>query len=134
LERLPLPGDLRAGPMHRMPALQWKTWVRLAFVEAGSDWRSLNKLAVQDGVLRDFGILPDQQWQADVLGVRRWEDHSGVVAGRSSPTNGAYSVADPRPDNFAADRQTLLGVGEWHQPAATITSQRSPQQGRYSVA
>ena len=44
--------------MHRVPSLQWKTWVRLAFVEAGSDWRSLNKLAVQDGFLRDYLIVP----------------------------------------------------------------------------
>lgn len=134
LDRLPLPGDPAAGPMHRMPALQWKTWVRLAFVEAGSDWRSLNRLAVENGTLRDFGILPDQDWQASVLGVHRWDDSTGVVSGRSSPTNGAYSVADPRPDNFPADRGTLLGVGKWDDPAATITSQRSPQQGRYSVA
>ena len=46
LGQMPLPGDELAGPMHRVPRLQWKTWVRLAFVEAGSDWRSLNKLAV----------------------------------------------------------------------------------------
>lgn len=31
---MPLPGDVvTAGPMHRVPSLQWKTWVRLAFVE-----------------------------------------------------------------------------------------------------
>ncbi len=59
LGRMPLPGDHAAGPMHRVPSLQWKTWVRLAFVEAGSDWRSLNRLAVQDGVLRDFLIAPE---------------------------------------------------------------------------
>jgi len=58
LGRMLLPGDERAGPMHRVPSLQWKTWVRLAFVEAGSDWRSLNRLAVEDGVLRDFLIVP----------------------------------------------------------------------------
>jgi site-specific DNA-cytosine methylase len=46
LSRMPLPGDPRGGPMHGIPNLQWKTWVRLAFVEAGSDWRSLNKLRV----------------------------------------------------------------------------------------
>jgi site-specific DNA-cytosine methylase len=40
LGRMPFPGDIAAGPMHRIPRLQWKTWVRLAFVEAGSDWRS----------------------------------------------------------------------------------------------
>ncbi|MGN5479486.1 hypothetical protein ACTMU2_29090 [Cupriavidus basilensis] len=38
---------VEAGPMHRVPSLQWKTWV-LAFVGDG-DWRSLHKLAVQDG-------------------------------------------------------------------------------------
>ncbi|MGN8554307.1 UNVERIFIED_CONTAM: DNA cytosine methyltransferase, partial [Microbacterium sp. SLM126] len=38
LGRMPLPGDAAGGPMHRVPALQWKTWVRLAIVEAGSDW------------------------------------------------------------------------------------------------
>ncbi|MFX8187888.1 hypothetical protein ABTK83_19420, partial [Acinetobacter baumannii] len=56
-----LPGDPAAGSMHRVPRLQWKTWVRLAFVEAGSDWRSLNRLAVEDGHLRDFLIVPDMQ-------------------------------------------------------------------------
>jgi site-specific DNA-cytosine methylase len=30
--KLPLPGDPVAGVMHRMPMLQWKTWVRLALV------------------------------------------------------------------------------------------------------
>ena len=133
LERLPLPGDLRAGPMHRMPALQWKTWVRLAFVEAGSDWRSLNKLAVEDGVLRDFGILPDQPWQASVLGVHRWEDTAGVVAGRSSPTNGAYSVADPR---FASggNEYSQYGVRHWTETMGAVINVKSPGQGAFAVA
>lgn len=132
--KLPRPGDPVGGPMHRMPALQWKTWVRLAFVEAGSDWRSLNKLAVEDGVLRDFGILPDVEWQAGVLGVHRWTDSTGVVAGRSTPTNGAFAVADPNPKNFPEDRSGLLGVGTWEEPASLVRGQRSPQQGRFSVA
>lgn len=132
LEKLPLPGDPAGGPMHRMPALQWKTWVRLAFVEAGADWRSLNRLAVENGVLRDYGILPETDWQASVLGVRRWDEPTGTVAGRSTPTNGSYSVADPRPEN-ASDRPNFA-VGGWDDPAATITSQRSPGQGRFSVA
>lgn len=131
LERLPLPGDPVAGPMHRMPALQWKTWVRLAFVEAGSDWRSLNKLAVEEGVLRDFGILPDVNWQADVLGVRRWEDHSGVVAGRSSPTNGAYSVADPRAFDI---HNGVYGVRPWGQPSGVVTGMSKPGTGTFAVA
>lgn len=133
LETLPLPGDLRAGPMHRMPSLQWKTWVRLAFVEAGSDWRSLNKLAVEEGVLRDFGILPDQSWQAGVLGVRRWDDTSGVVAGRSSPTNGAFSVADPRFES-GGNEYSQYGVRRWADPMGAVINVKSPGQGTFAVA
>ena len=96
LGRMPLPGDPAAGPMHRVPMLRWQTWVRLAFVEAGSDWRSLNKLRVEEGVLRDFALAPDRPWQAGVLGVRAWDGPTGTVAGRSTPGNGAFSVADPR--------------------------------------
>lgn len=133
LECLPLPGDMRAGPMHRMPALQWKTWVRLAFVEAGSDWRSLNKLAVEDGVLRDFGILPDVNWQGGVLGVRPWDQPSGVVTGRGSPTTGTFAVADPR---FASggNEYSQYGVRRWTEPMGAVINVKSPGQGTFAVA
>ncbi|GBR36665.1 hypothetical protein AA101099_0434 [Neoasaia chiangmaiensis NBRC 101099] len=62
LGRMRLPGDPLAGPMHRVPLLQWQTWVRLAFVEAGKDWRSLQRLAVENGVLRDYALMADQGW------------------------------------------------------------------------
>ncbi|UYZ08581.1 DNA cytosine methyltransferase [Agrobacterium salinitolerans] len=133
LEALPMPGDLSAGPMHRMPSLQWKTWVRLAFVEAGSDWRSLNKLAVEDGQLRDFAIEPDTEWQSGVLGVRRWEDTSGVVAGRSSPTNGAFSVADPR-FHSNGNEYSQYGVRDWGDTSGAIINVKSPGQGSFSIA
>lgn len=131
LERLPMPGCPSGGPMHRMPALQWKTWVRLAFVEAGSDWRSLNKLAVENGVLRDFGIMPDAEWQASVLGVLPWDVPSGVVAGRSSPTNGAYSVADPRAFGI---HHGAYGVRDWTEPSGVVTSKSGTGTGTFSVA
>jgi site-specific DNA-cytosine methylase len=130
LGRMPLPGDLSAGPMHRVPNLQWKTWVRLAFVEAGSDWRSLNKLAVDNGHLRDFLIVPE--YRAGYLGVNRWDDHSGTIAGRTGPSNGNFSVADPR---FPAGGEYgQLGVRAWDEPTGAITGQRSPIQGGFSVA
>lgn len=124
LERLPMPGDTRGGPMHRMPALQWKTWVRLAFVEAGSDWRSLNKLAVENGVLRDFGILP---------AIRSWDPPSGVVTGRASPTTGTFAVADPR---FAAggNEYSQYGVRRWSEPMGAVINVKSPGQGTFAVA
>jgi site-specific DNA-cytosine methylase len=130
LGRMPFPGDAAGGPMHRIPRLQWKTWVRLAFVEAGSDWRSLNKLAVENGHLSDYLIVPE--FRSGYLGVQEWDGTSGTVAGRSTPSNGAFSIADPRYSNDGDYGQ--LGVRNWDMPTGTITGQRSPIQGGFSVA
>ena len=118
LDRMPLPGDPSGGPMHRIPSLHWKTWVRLAFVEAGSDWRSLNNLAIQDGNLRDYLIVPNLHNCA--LGVRHWNKPAGVVAGASRPMNGAFSVADPRhagPEKHSNE----FRVVRWDQVARAVT-------------
>ncbi|KVD94687.1 DNA methyltransferase [Burkholderia stagnalis] len=131
LGRMPLPGDVAAGPMHRVPSLQWKTWVRLAFVEAGSDWRSLNKLAVEDGYLRDYLIVPEMHNGA--LGVKCWGESCGVVAGASRPGNGAFSVADPRGPADAAQYQQY-GVLKWEESSGVVTGAKSPGQGTFSVA
>lgn len=131
LGRMPMPGDLAAGPMHRIPSLQWKTWVRLAFVEAGSDWRSLNKLAIEDGMLRDYLVVPE--YRGGYLGVHAFDDHCGTVAGRSTPTNGAFSVADPRAPADAKQYQQY-GVLNFSEHAGTITGFKSPGQGMFSVA
>lgn len=133
LGRMPLPGAEVAGPMHRVPALQWKTWVRLAFVEAGSDWRSLNKLAVEDGRLRDYLIVPDMH--NGVLGMQQWHDPSGTVAGASRPGNGRFSVADPRFDQSALWKDgQQYGVLPWSRTAGAVIGVKSPGQGTYSVA
>lgn len=133
LGRLPLPGAGQGGPMHRVPALAWKTWVRLAFVEAGSDWRSLGKLAVEDGRLRDYLIVPTMFRGG--LGVRQWAEPTGAVAGESLPLNGAYSVADPRFEQSAkwSDGQAY-GVRRWDAPSGTVSGKTMPGQGAYSVA
>ncbi|MCP3017488.1 DNA cytosine methyltransferase [Cupriavidus basilensis] len=131
LGRMPLPGDATGGPMHRVPSLQWKTWVRLAFVEAGSDWRSLNKLAVEDGKLRDYLIMPERRNGA--LGVLGWKEHAGAVAGESLPSNGTFSVADPRGPADAAQYQQY-GVLRWGETSGAIIGVKSPGQGTFSVA
>lgn len=133
LGRMPMPGASAAGPMHRVPRLQWKTWVRLAFVEAGSDWRSLNRLAVEGGNLRDFLIVPT--YRNGFLGVNKWTDPTGAVAGESLPTNGKFSIADPRFDQSAKwnDGQAL-GVRTWAEHTGAIAGQTGPLQGAYSVA
>jgi site-specific DNA-cytosine methylase len=132
LDLLPLPGDIaRGGPMHRVPALHWKTWVRLAFVEAGKDWRSLNQLRVEDGYLSDFAIAPDTGWQGGVMGVHPWASATGVVTGRSAPTTGAHSVADPRGALWGAGQ---ADVTAWSGAGCAVTTARSPLQNRGAVA
>ncbi|MDP5498375.1 DNA cytosine methyltransferase [Pseudomonas aeruginosa] len=132
LGRMPLPGDIEAaGPMHRVPSLQWKTWVRLALVRAGSDWRSLNELAVEDGYLRDLIIVP--VYHRGVLGVNHWGNSCGVVAGASRPMNGRFSVADPRAPANALQYQQY-GVRRWTDTSGAIIGVKSPGQGTYSVA
>lgn len=134
LGRMPLPGDIEAaGPMHRVPSLQWKTWVRLALVRAGSDWRSLNDLNVVDGYLRDLVIVPE--YRSGYMGVHSWSDTAGTIAGRSSPTNGAFSVADPRYQQAARwNHGQQFGVINWSESAPTIPGQTMPGQGTFSVA
>lgn len=131
LEKLPCPGDPRGGRMHEIPELEWKTWVRLAFVRAGSDWRSLNDLAVENGYLRDYLIVPEYREGTGFLGVNAWEESCGAIAGRTGPTNGNYSVADPlyRGHSFGQ-----FGVLRYQDTSGTVTSQRSPGQGTFSVA
>lgn len=132
LGRMPMPGDIeRAGPMHRIPALQWKTWVRLALVEAGKDWRSLDRLAIEDGYLRDFMIVPEAY--SGYLGVHGWGDSTGTVAGQSGPTNGAFSVADPR-SKAGVQQYQQYGVRRWDDSSGAIIGVKSPGQGTFSVA
>jgi len=132
LGRMPMAGDVEAaGPMHRVPALQWKTWVRLALVEAGKDWRCLNDLAIEDGYLRDLIIVP--QFRDGFLGVHEWNETAGTVAARSGPTNGKFSVADPRARAGALQYQQY-GVRRWDETSGAVIGVKSPGQGTFSVA
>lgn len=77
---LPLPGDIGlCGWMHRIPKLQWKTWVRLALIPAGGDWRDLQR-----------------NCYANIYQVVPFNKPAPTVTGSHRPNNGAISVADPR--------------------------------------
>ncbi|MBU2754948.1 DNA cytosine methyltransferase [Acidithiobacillus sp. CV18-2] len=158
LGRMPIPGNESnaGGAMHRVPSLQWKTWVRLAFVEAGSDWRSLDKLVVQDGFLRDYLILPERRtesWRGYAVadprfhgsaeygqyGVRGWEETMGAVSGQSAPGGGRYAVADPRPglsrgkgDNYLTAAH--YGVVSWKDACGAVSAAAGHDNGKWSVA
>lgn len=150
LGKLPMPGTGNA--MHRLPSLAWKTWVRLAFVEAGKDWRSLNRLQVSDGYLSDYLIVPQMfrdglgafsvadprfaasaKWHdGQAYGVRRWDESTGTVAGQQNPGQGAYSVADPRCGT--TKHNNCFRVVRWAGPAGTVTGGGHPSAGGQCVA
>lgn len=130
LDKLPLPGQ-GGNPMHELPRLQWKTWVRLAFVRAGSDWRSLKDLAIENGFLRDFGIVPEREYRGHSLGVLPWAGTCGAISGRGHATCGRYSVADPRE---IGRRNDYLGVLGFDDTAGTVTGNSRSLSGRFNVA
>jgi site-specific DNA-cytosine methylase len=132
LADLPLPGDPAGGPMHRVPKLQWRTWVRLALIEAGRDWRSLNRLAVEDGQLKDYGIVPARAWFGNTMGVLPWERTAGTVTGAAKPSTGTFSVADPRSARDLG-RYQPYGVVAWDETSQTVTSQAAAGSGPFSV-
>lgn len=129
---LPVPGGplaLPCGPMHDLPRLQWRTWVRLALVEAGGDWRSLRRLEIEDGMVAGVRILPCSGI-GGTYGVLPWGEPSGTVTGRAMATTGKYSVADPR----VAAHHGVYGVTPWPDPAPTVTGASRPTTGPYCVA
>lgn len=134
LGKLPVPGpDADDMPLHRLPRLQWKTWVRLAFVEAGSDWRSLNRLRVEDGVLADYGLVPARDWYRGAYGVTEWGEPAGTMTGNARPAAGAFSIADPRFDSKGNDYKQY-GVGRWTEETGAVINVKSPGHGGFCVA
>lgn len=88
---LPLPDAPEMGPMHRLPRLKWLTWLRLALIPAGGDWRDLQKIAPEDYLLA-------HEPRPGAYLVSPWEQPSGAVVGsaRTGGSNGVAAVADPR--------------------------------------
>ena len=114
---MPMPGDVDlAGPMHSVPNLSWKNWVRLALIPAGGDWRDL------PGVLLDGEKRREKFRRAPVT---PWNETAETVTGPggSSSTN----VADPRIADAVAlannpgRHWNKFAVTEWTAPAQTVT-------------
>jgi site-specific DNA-cytosine methylase len=154
LSRMPLPGDERGGPMHAIPNLHWNTWVRLAFVEPGADWRSLNRLRVVNGTLADYGIVPDdlmipgsetltgaalqvsdlrlhREHHKNVFRVVKWDATGGTVTVGHGPTNGGGAVADPRPPQIQTPFSKYAITG-WDQNTRTVIA--GDDSGAFGVA
>ena len=67
---MPTPDNPVSGPLHRLPNLQWKTWVRLALIPAGGDWRDLQNIDPSK-----YRI--EHEPRKSTFGVMDWDEHAG---------------------------------------------------------
>jgi site-specific DNA-cytosine methylase len=129
---LPLPGTA-LGPLHELPRLSWLTWLRLALIPAGRDWRALRELRLEDGVLADLALVPEAEWRNGGLGVRAWRSPANTVTGNLGTAGSSCSIADPRcPESWGEYAQ--YGVQPWGAPSGTITGNAAPGGGPCSIA
>lgn len=127
---LPMPGDTDAGgPMHRLPRLQWKTWVRLALIPAGGDWRDLNRIDWQN-----YRIAHEPRGGA--YAVEGWDEPSRVVTGTTGPgrSNGAAVVSDPRINLDGNGHASIYRVVRYDEPGPTVTGAYRPNNGAITIS
>lgn len=127
---LPAPGDTDAGgPLHRLPRLQWKTWMRLALIPAGGDWRDLNKVDWQN-----LRVIHEPRRGA--FEVADWEKPSRAVTSTAGPgrSNGVTAVSDPRLQINGDGKTNLFRVQSSADPATCVTGAAGPNQGATCIS
>jgi site-specific DNA-cytosine methylase len=117
---MPLPGDtIAGGPMHRLPNLQWKTWVRLALIPAGGDWRDLNRIPWEQ-----YKIVHEPRGGA--YAIEKWDEPSRTVSSTAGPgrSNGVAAVADPRLKRQKGKHPGVYRVVRFDEPSPCVTGTR----------
>jgi site-specific DNA-cytosine methylase len=129
LGELALPGDPEAGPLHRLPLIDWVNWVRLALIPPGGDWRDLP---------RTVQLAADNPNRHEAkLRVEDFSQPAHAVTGATRPNSGAPSVADPRVLGLNLSpnaHNNLYVVGAWEEPAKTVIGATRPGSGAAAVA
>ena len=140
---LPPPVGPSDVPMHVLPGNSRRTLERLAFVEAGRDWRSIEEnwasaagWALVDGVLIPTSAEggPDPRLgrvaHNNVLRLGDWHGQSPCVTGGGGGANG--NVADPR--CAKAYYGGIFGVREEDDQAVTVTGRSGVSTGAFAFA
>ncbi len=149
LSRLPAPGDIeKGGPLHRIPRLQWKSWLKLALIPAGGDWRSLNNLdysklslVFDDGsqglandvkghgnkLISDQSLSIGGNGKFNILRIQTLDKPATCITGASGPFQGAASIADTSIPDFEYHVQHL------DQLKADIQLNCTPRSNSYGV-
>jgi site-specific DNA-cytosine methylase len=140
LGALPLPEDEAAGALHRLPAISWLNWVRLALIPAGGDWRDLPS-SVPDALLAQTGAnAASFKGRPGHFGVGAWDEPTRAITGAAtvSGSSGATAVADPRiltplePGQARREVFAKYDVRPWNEPARTVAG--SGTNGGFAVA
>jgi len=119
LGSLPLPEDSAGGPLHRLPRLHWRTWVRLALIPAGGDWRDLPRTGPRTPY--------NNVWK-----VVAWHEPAGAVTSGTGPSSSAVCVADPRLGH--TPRRGAWRLVRWDEPSGAIVSAATRPGGSNCVA
>lgn len=140
LENEPLPGT--HSPMHVVPRLTRKTWIRLAMIEAGKDWRSLRNLEIDDkGFVKDYRLSeypildprssrPLGSYQP--YGVAPLTKPSHAITAQSLPGTGSYSIPDPTWDRVC--HNNVFRLVHWDHTSNAITAGNGPSAGGLNVS
>lgn len=114
---LPMPDDPAMGPMHRLPRLQWKTWVRLALIPAGGDWRDLENC----GQYRIEHVPRSGAYR-----LAAWEETAPTVTGSTGTgrSNGMSGIADPRLPERENRHPAVYQVVPWDETGPCVTGTR----------
>ncbi|WP_233476565.1 DNA cytosine methyltransferase [Paenibacillus sonchi] len=130
IQNLPMPGDVVAGgPLHRLPRLQWKTWMRLALIPSGGDWRDLNKVDYES-------LRVVHEPRRGAFEVSDWNEPSRAVTSTAGPgrSNGVAAIADPRLHIGGEGKNNILKIQPMDTTAVCVTGSAGPNQGAACVA
>lgn len=129
LGSLPLPGTGNYGKLHELPKLQWKTWVRLALIPAGGDWRDLESCEWEK---YRISHLP----RAGCGKVAEWNNPIGTITGAPGVgrSNSPTAVSDPRTFFKDGTHHAIYRVQKWDDTGKTVTGAMRPNNGAPCVA
>lgn len=132
LNALPLPNDSLAGKMHRLPKLKLKTWLRLALIRPGKDWRDLESIDYEKYKMVPLSTEFKSGTHGTIYRISRWDEPCNTVTGAFRPNNGAICISDPRLG--CKPRSGTYGVLAWDQVATTVTGSADVHAGTCAVA
>lgn len=114
------------GPLHRPVGCSMLTWLRLALVPEGKDWRSIPAQVTirhADAPTQEAQPAPNLGPHAHngPWGVEGWDGAAHTVAGQGSHVTSHWAtVADPRTGDKEGTHPGARGVQDWDKPAHTV--------------